>query len=157
MVQFQVAAVINRPAEIVADALNNAENFPYWQTDLVKFEVIQGEPNKAGAVGHLHYVQGGRPYILEDRLVYCEPGKKYISEVSGDALTASVETTLVSLGERTEMRLKWSGRGIVFPLTLMLPLLRGRMVKQAKIELETFKRLVETRGSDFSRPPEDSP
>lgn len=35
---------------------------------------------------------------MEDTLIYCEPGKKYVSQVTGDSLTATVETKLHSLG-----------------------------------------------------------
>jgi hypothetical protein len=156
MTEFEISTTINKPADIVTEALNNPENFPYWQTDLEKFEVVKGGPNQVGSIGRLHYSQKGRPYIMEDRLIYCEPGKKYISEVTGDALTAKVETTLESSEDKTEMSLKWAGKGKILPLKLLLPLLRGKIAKQAKKELETFKHLVETRGSDFSKSPENS-
>ena len=153
MVEFEISVTINKPADIVNEALSNPENFPYWQTDLEKFEVVKGGPNQVGSIGRLHYLQKGHPYIMEDKLIHCEPGKKYVSEVTGDALGATVETTLESIGDKTEMRLKWSGKGKSPLLKLWLPMLRGRMIKQAKKELETFKHLVETRGRDFGEPP----
>ena len=45
------------------------------------------------------------------KLVFCDPGKIYISQVSGETLTAQVETTLKDLGYKTEVCLKWSGKG----------------------------------------------
>lgn len=154
MTRFEISVIIDKLVDIVADALNNADNFPYWQTDLERFEVIKGGPNQEGSVGRLHYSQKGRPYIMEDRLIHCEPGKKYVSEVEGEAIFAIVETTLQSLGGKTKMNLRWSGRGKVLFLRLLLPFLRVRMTKQAKKELEIFKQLVEERGADFSKPPE---
>ena len=88
---------------------------------------------------------------MVDKMIYCEPGKKYISQVSGDAIDAQVETTLNSLGNNTEMHLKWSGKGKVFLLKILLPLFRGKMIKQTKEELETFKKLIETKGSNFGK------
>lgn len=58
-----------------------------------------------------------------------------MSQVSGDALTAQVETTLHSLGNKTEMTIRWSGNGKIFFLKLLLPFLRGKITKQAKREL----------------------
>ena len=156
MTHFKISIIINRQVDIITEALNNPQNFPYWQTDLEKFEVIKGEANQVGSVGHLHYLQNGKPYIMEDKLIYCEPGKKYISEVTGDALTAKVETSLRSLENKTEMTVEWSGKGKILFLKLLLPLLRGKLIKQSKKELETFKHLVETRGSDFSKSSGDS-
>jgi hypothetical protein len=156
MTQFKISIIIDRQVDIITKALNNPQNFPYWQTDLEKFEVIKGEANQVGSVGHLHYRQKGKPYIMEDKLIYCEPGKKYISAVTGDALTAKVETTLRPLENKTEMTVAWSGKGKILFLKLLLPLLRGKLIKQSKKELETFKHLVETRGSDFSKSSGDS-
>ena len=151
MTSFEISAVINEPIDVVNKALNNADNFPYWQTNLERFEVVKGGPNQEGSIGRLHYSQKGRVYVLEDRLIYCEPGKKYVSEVEGDAIFARVETTLQSFGSKTKMNLHWSGRGKMLFLRLFLPFLRGKMAKQAKKELEMFKKLVEERGANFSR------
>lgn len=149
MTTFIVSTLINQPLDIVTKALMNPENFPYWTTDLVKFEVMKGTPGEVGSIGHLHYLQKGRSYVMEDKLIYCEPGKKYVSQVSGDALTAIVETVLHPLGNKTEMKVTWSGKGKLFFLKILLPVLRGKLIKQSKAELETFKKLVETKGYDF--------
>ena len=150
MVEFEINTVINKSVKIVVEALMNPDNFVHWQTDLVKFEVIERKPGEVGSIAHLHYSQKGRSYIMEDKMIYCEPGKKYVSEVSGDAIYAKVETTLQPMGEKTKINLQWSGKGKIFLLKLLLPLIKGKMIRQSKKELETFKHLVETRGSDFS-------
>lgn len=75
MTKFKISTIINQPSDIVIKALNNPENFPYWTTDLEKFEVIKGRPNEVGSIAHLHYSQKGRSYIMEDKLIHCEPGK----------------------------------------------------------------------------------
>ena len=154
MTSFEISITINKPVDVVTQALNKADNFPYWQTDLKKFEIVKGGPDQVGSVGRLHYSQKDRTYVMEDRLIYCEPGKKYVSEVEGDAIFARVETTLQPLDSKTRMNLQWSGKGKILFLRLFLPFLRARMAKQAKKELETFRQLVEERGADFSKLPE---
>ena len=149
MTAFKISTTINQPIDIVIKALMNPDNFPYWTTYLEKFEVIKGKPGEAGSIGHLHYSQKGRSYVMEDKLIYCEPGKKYVSRVSGDVIIADVETTFHSSGNVIEMNISWSGKGKIFFLKLLLPLLRGKLIKQSKSELETFKKLVEIRGSIF--------
>jgi hypothetical protein len=47
------------------------------------------------------------------------------------------------------MTLIWSGKGN-FPVRLILPFMRGRMIRQAEAELDKFRKLVETKGGDFS-------
>ena len=150
MMEFEVNTVINKPINIVVDALMNPDNFVHWQTDLEKFEVIERTPGEVGSIAHLHYSQKGRSYIMEDKMIYCEPGKKYVSQVSGDIITAKVETTLQSMDEKTKISLKWSGKGKIFLLKILLPFMKGKMIKQSKQELDAFKHLIETRGRNFS-------
>ncbi|MBL7068031.1 MAG: SRPBCC family protein [Candidatus Marinimicrobia bacterium] len=149
MTTFEVSIIINQPTDIVVKALMNPDNFPYWQKDLEKFEVIERKPGEVGSIGHLHYSQKGKSYIMEDILIFCEPGSKYISQVTSDAITAQVETTLNALGNKTEMVVKWTGKGKTLLLRLLLPLLRGKMIRQSRVELETFKQLIETKGYTF--------
>jgi hypothetical protein len=105
MIEFEVSTLIGKPVKIVVDALMNPDNFVHWQTDLVKFEVVERKSGEVGSIAHLHYSQKGRSYIMEDKMIYCEPGKKYVSQVSGDVITAKVETTLQSIGDKTKINL----------------------------------------------------
>lgn len=156
MTIFEVDIIINQPVDVVTEALTNPDNFPFWQTDLVKFEVIKGKAGEIGSLGHLHYSQKGKSYILEDKLIQCTPGEKYVSEVTGDALTAQVETLLIASGHKTKMILKWSGKGKVLFLKIILPFIRRKMMRRTKKELEIFKELLETKGNDFSKSPGSS-
>lgn len=106
--KFQVSIIVNQPVEMVVKALLNQNNHIYWTKDLVKFELIKGQPGEVGSMGNLHYSQKGQTYVMKDELIYCEPGRKYVSQIS-----------------------------------------RRKMINQSKLELETFKKLVETKGSNF--------
>jgi hypothetical protein len=119
----------------------------------VKFEIVTRTPGLVGSVARLHYVQDGQPYVMEDRMLEAEPGRRYLSQVSGEALEARVETTFCPSGSGTEMSIRWSGKGRGLLLKLLMPLMRGKMIRGALSELGEFKRLVETRGADFSKPP----
>ncbi len=150
MTKFEVSTTINKPVNIVVNAFTNPDNAPHWQTDLEKFEVVSGSPNRAGSIARLHYRQNGKPYMMEDKLIYCESGKKYVSEVSGDALAARVETTLESMKNKTKITIKWNGKAKILTLKILFPFIRSKMFKQAQKELNNFKQLVETKGADFS-------
>ena len=152
---FSVGVWIDRPVEVVVAALMDPDNHPYWTTDLRKFEVIEGRPGEIGSIGRLHYSQKGRSYVLEDRLISSEPGKKYVSQVTGDAIAAIVETLLDPSGSGTRMSVTWSGRGKSFALKVLLPFLRGKMVRQSQAELAKFKELVEIRGARFGGQPDN--
>ena len=149
MPEFNISVIIYKPPDIVHKAFINPDNSVKWMTDLERFEVVSGKADQAGAVARLHYKQKGSSYIMEDRLEYCEPGRKYISTVSGDAITARVETTINPSNGVTEITMHWVGKGKLLPVKLMLFFMGDRLVKQAKAELEKFKSLVEAHGTRF--------
>jgi hypothetical protein len=151
MVKFEVSIDIDCPPDIVVQALMKAENATYWTTDLEEFEVVKGKPGEVGAIGRLHYVQKGHEYIMEDVLEYSDPGKRYVSRVSGPAITARVETNIVPINSGTKLAIVWTGTGKKLILRLLLPLLQKKITRQSQKELATFKNLIETRGPDFSR------
>jgi hypothetical protein len=151
MVRFEVDVDIGRPPDIVDQALMRPENFPYWNEGLVRFEVVRGEPGKAGAVGRLHYVQKGQEHVMEDVLEHAEPGRSYVSRVSGPAITARIETRMEPIHGGTRLTILWTGRGRTTLTRVLLPLMKRRLVVQSRRELALFKDLVESRGPDFSR------
>ena len=128
-------------------------NAPFWTSDLEKFEVVKGDPGLTGSIAHLHYRQGGRPYIMEEVLEYAEPGRRYVSRVSGNGVAARVETMIEPSASRTELTVFWSGTGKSIIAKLLFPFLRGMMLRRARADLETFKNLVETHGAHFPEKP----
>lgn len=119
--------------------------------DLERFETITGGPDKPGSIGKLHYRSKGRSYVMEDRMLEVDPGKRYLSRVTGDVIEAEVETLFDKHGTQTGIKMKWSGRGKKILLRIILPLLRQKITRDAKAELELFKKLVEERGTDFNQ------
>ena len=150
MTRFRISIDIDKPLDTVIKAYQNPDNIIHWTTDLEKFEIIKGGPDIVGSLARLHYAQKGKSYIMVDELIYCEPGKKYISKVSGDALAAEVVTTFHPSGNQTVIEMTWTGRGKIFLLKILLPFFRGKIVRLARKDLEKFKKLVETKGIVFS-------
>jgi carbon monoxide dehydrogenase subunit G len=147
--QFSISIKIQRPPEVVSRAFEKPENMVYWISYLERFEVISDPPGRVGSLARLHYVQKGRKYIMEDRMIHYEPGVRYVSEVTGDVITARVETALLPVDGGTEISMNWAGSGKKI-LKYLLPFLRKKMIREATAELEIFKRLVERYGADFS-------
>ena len=147
--EFKIGINIDQPADIVNQALMQPANAPLWTSDLEKFEVVKGEPGLTGSIAHLHYRQGGRSYIMEEVLEYAEPGRRYVSRVSGNGVIAHVETTIEPSASRSELTVLWSGTSKSIPAKLLFPFLRGMMLRRARADLQTFKNLVETHGAHF--------
>jgi hypothetical protein len=84
--------------------------------------------------------------VLDDVLLEVEPGRRYLSRVSGGGLEARVETLLEPVGEgETRMLLRWSGRGTNPVTFLLLPFMGRRVRQRAQADLEALKALVEER------------
>ena len=151
MVKFEISIDINKPPSIVDKALMKPENWVYWTTNLKEFEVVSEKPGKVGSVARLHYVENGKEHIMEDILEYADPGKKYISRVSGPALSAKVTTNLEPIKDGTRLSIAWEGNGKKLIVKILLPILGGKIKTQAQKELTVFKNLIETYGEDFTK------
>ena len=151
MPRFQVGVTIKKHIDTVYQAYTDPENMLIWSRDLEKFEVIKGEFGEIGSVAHLHYNQNGRKNIVVDRLEYLDPGNKIIARISVGGLTARVETTFKSSDNKTEVLLKWDGRGKNLLVMSLLPLLIRKIKKRAQSELDTFKELAEKYGIKFQK------
>jgi hypothetical protein len=139
----RAATHISRPPEAVTAVVLDPERMVAWTSDLERFEVVSGTPGVVGSTARLHYRQKGAPYTMMDVLVEAEPNQRYLSRVTGDALSAEVETTLRPCAGGTEVTVVWTGSGKVFPLTFLLPLMRNGIRRQAEADLKKLKALVE--------------
>jgi len=149
MAKFKITANIDQPPDIVWKAFIDPENMTHWQRFLEKVEVIKGKLGEIGAIAHLHYVEKGKSYILEDKMLDYEEGKKIVSQVSGQGMIIKVETILESLEKATKISMTWNGTSKSPLAKFILRLMQGKIAKNAEAELNTFKTLVERHGIKF--------
>lgn len=146
--------LINAPPDAVARVLLDAELAPLWTAGLERLELVEGEPGKPGCVGHAHYVEGGRRYVLTDALLRVVANRQFVSQVTGGGISAMVRTDLEPGNEgETQVTLRWRGRG-TNPLTmLMIPTMRRRIRERVTADLNSLKKLAEAQRRTSTRSP----
>ncbi|MFX0004134.1 MAG: SRPBCC family protein [Candidatus Hodarchaeota archaeon] len=149
MPKFTITKIINQPSDIVWKAFIDQQNMIQWTRYLEEVEVIKGSLGEIGAIAHLHYLEKGKSYILEDKLLSYEEGKKIKSQVSGQGMIIEVETSIESVSNGTQITMVWDGTSKSAFTRFILKLMRGKIIKHAEEELDTFKNLVEKYGSKF--------
>ncbi|MFX1567540.1 MAG: SRPBCC family protein [Promethearchaeota archaeon] len=149
MAKFKISTIINQPPDIVWKAFIDPQNMLHWTRYLEKVESIKGEFGEIGATAHLHYLEKGRPYILEDKLLAYEEGKRILSQVSGQGMDIELETIFEQVPNGTKISMTWNGSSKSAFTRFILKVMRGKISKQAQVELDTFKNLTETYGIKF--------
>lgn len=146
MPTVEVSVLIAADPIAIETVLLDADLAPLWTSGLERLELVHGHAGEAGSVGHAHYREGSRRYLLTDVLEEVEPARRYVSRVSGGGIRARIETLLQPVGKHdTRMTLRWSGRG-TNPLTfLVLPFMGRRVRQRSQADLEALKALVEER------------
>ena len=150
MVDFIIKEIINQPKDIVIKAFLNPDNMIFWTKNLENYEVISGNPGEIGSIAILHYLEKGKRCEMKGELIECEPGKRYVSKVTGETITAIIETVLNDIGKDTEIIINWSGKSNNVLTNSILSLMKNRMIYQSQSELKFFKNLVEKRGVHFN-------
>lgn len=145
MPRIEESVEIPASPSAVSDVLLDIDAAPLWTAGLERLEVVDGSMGEPGCVGHAHYVEGSKHYIVEDRLVEVTPGAHFKSVIRGGGLKATVETSLEETPAGTRMTIRWSGTG-TNPLTkLVLPFMRSQIARRTREDLDALRRLVESR------------
>ena len=80
---------------------------------------------------------------MEEVLEFAEPGRRYVSRITGDGIVVTVETLLQATPGGTQLTIRWSGSSPSLWTRLLLRVMRGAIAQRADIDLQTFKSLVE--------------
>jgi hypothetical protein len=129
--------------DAVASVLVDPERAPEWQRHLVRMEVVHGGANQVGSVATLHYEERGRAYVMRDELIECEPNRMWRSRITGNGMTATVQTRLVGDGQGTKVQLCWEGRPDRLWARVFFPLSTRLVRRGVAADLQALKTCIE--------------
>ena len=135
---------IDLPRERVIELFDNPVNLPKWQSGLLSFEPVSGEPGRPGAKSRLRYRMGKREMEMIETITtrnlphefsgtYETPGvlnvqKNYFEEVAPDRTRW-----------KTESEFRFNGW-----MRFVMPLMKGMFRKQTEQFMQQFKAFAET-------------
>ncbi len=149
MAKFIISMDINKSPDIVWSAFIDSHNMMQWMSNLEKVELIKGKFGEIGAIGHLHYLEKGHSYVLEEKLIDYEFEKKIKSQITGQGINIEVETNLNSIPNGTKISMTWKGTSKNSIARIIMRLMQNKITKNSKEELNRFKQLVEKYGTKF--------
>ena len=149
MARFNISICINESLQTIWKAYIDPQNMLKWTRNLEKVEIIKGKFGEIGATAHLHYLEKGKSYILEDKLLEFESEKRILSQVSGQGMNIIVETIFGIFKDNTKISINWKGTSKSIIARFFLKILQKKIANRAKAELNLFKDLVESHGVKF--------
>ena len=139
--------IARSPAEVFA-FVADAENNPRWRKNVVRTEWLDDGPMRVGRRGRQTARQLGREWTVDAEVAEWDPPRSAAwRSVQGPV---SVRSWVRVEGDATGSLVRaGADGGFTGPIGRLLTRLAApRMVRQAEIDLETLRALVESRGSD---------
>jgi hypothetical protein len=67
--KYTTEIVVKVPRDIFIEKMDSAENMKHWQSGLVSYKPLSGEPGQEGSKMELHYKMGKREMVLIETII----------------------------------------------------------------------------------------
>jgi len=136
---------IKAPVDHVVKLFGKHENMKHWQTGLIEFKHISGEPGKTGSVTHLKYVIANRKIDMTETILSSKLPQEYIATFDSKGLQNKVRHCFIEQGEdltllRSEFEFKATGM-----MKMVAALMPGVFKNQSSTYMKNFKKFAESR------------
>ncbi len=144
MKPYTVAVDIDLPRERVLELFDDPGNMPKWQTGLVSFEPLSGDPGQPGAKSKLIYENGSKRFELVETVVernLPDEFNGYYEWPGGRNTLANRFIELESERTRWESSCSYEFSGLL--MRVMATIMPGYFRKQNQIFMDNFKAFCE--------------
>ncbi|MCA0386318.1 MAG: SRPBCC family protein [Firmicutes bacterium] len=134
---------IDKSRDEVLELFDNPDNMYKWQKNLMKFEIIEGEPHKDGVKSRLTYDEKGRAFVMVETIEkFNYPDEMIAIYESGNMWNRCINT-LIDQGNQTVWRLdsEFQGKGF---MKLLCMVGKRMFVKQTMKDMNNFKAFAES-------------
>ncbi len=143
--KFSCSVDIDLPVEKVVELFDNTDNMLKWQTGLLSFEHLEGEPGQPGAKSKLVYQNGNKTFALFEHITVRNLPEEFSGYYDHVAMRNSMKNSFVSLDEN---KTRWNTEiEYEFKTTMwkvMSLFMKPMFKKQTLGFMENFKKFAET-------------
>jgi len=143
--KFKLELPINKSRVEVWKAFDNTENMKKWQPTLVSFEPISGTPGQPGAVAKLTYEEGGRKFILMEKITRRDEPNGFDGVYENNFADNMVKNKFVEQGKDQTlwvMETEFTFKTLI--MKIMGPLMKKNLVTRTQRDMERFKEMAES-------------
>lgn len=142
MIEFEHNIQINRPVEHVFRFIADPENFPSWQTGVVRSTVTSPGPIGAGTTFTETVKILGRVVRTTCEITQFDPGRKMCFKATSKPIAYAGQFTFDGVGEGTQLTVYGAGqlRGL---WRFTEPIFGPELRKETRAEMQKIKDLLE--------------
>jgi uncharacterized protein YndB with AHSA1/START domain len=142
--KLKFESVIDASQDTVWAAFDNPDNMTRWQTNLVSFTHISGDPGQPGAAAELVYDEKGKKVVLKETITE----RRKPEFLAGTYVTTMSKTTIVNhfeaVDENSTCWTSWCNFTLQGFMRIMSLFVSDSIRKRTKADMERFKLMVET-------------
>ena len=141
--QYTVSIDIDLPRDRVIELFDNPENLYKWQTGLLSFEPIEGEPGQPGAKSKMVFKMGKREIEMVETITKRELPEAFDGTYDAKGVYNVVKNRFTELGPdktRWDSDQEFQFGGIMRMIAFIMP---GAFKKQSLKYMQDFKAFAE--------------
>lgn len=144
-VSYQTKIAIDQDVDTVFAFFNDLEKTPLWISGLKKIEALSGVPGATGFRSRYYFEEGGRTTEFTEEVLEVKEKERFIFKLDSRDLTSLTTTRLTPVANGAEITMDNVVSGKSFLMKMMLPWVKGQMLKRQTADLQRLKGLVEAR------------
>jgi len=142
--KFSLELPLHKSRVDVWRAFCNPGNTKIWQPTLVNFETVSGTQGQPGAVSRLTFVEGGREFVLMEKITFQAEPERFDSIFENDFADDSMKNTFIATSENeTLWKMEVEFKFKTFLMKVIGPFVKKNYIRRSQRDMERFKEFVE--------------
>ncbi len=137
--------VINRPAKMIWDFINDPAYFSLWQKGYESTVQISGTPGVAGAKAQHVFMENGKKFIFTEEVLESSPEEHISVVLDHPVMTYAIKTSLIPNEDSTTVQMTNDVTLKAFSFKILAPFLKKNFLKRQDEDLKKLKSVLESK------------